>query len=294
MSKKPSKRHHYIPVSYLKGFYNKNNFFYVYDKATGKIRKTNANDVFFEKDRNSIILRASGEKDDWLERFYAGIDSLGAPILTKVVKSKATEQALDLQEMFRLALYISFLFWRVPIRDQETEGIIDSVGFNTGYFDIIDKRTGKPVDEHIKREMLTDEGMRKAYRLILPFIPFFLKSTYENIRNWKFFYQDPGFNITGDNPIVQREKPGYENVLGEFILPLASNRLLICSRDVPRKDLNPEVSIELGLAILHQSDRFVCCSRGDFLKTLVDFYTFHQGHGKQNEIISYLFEELVR
>lgn len=285
-----SRRHHYIPVSYLNGFGDKSNQFFVYDKKADRIWKTNSRAAFFEKDRNMAINNANGEKDDWLERLYSEIDGRGAALVKEIISSKASEWALDsLQKKFEFGLFLTYLFWRVPAQDAQSADLLDSVGFETGYFDLLEKTSGKPVAQDIKKMILADESMRKAYRLVLPLIPFFIDSTYASISKWKFYYQDPGFNITGDNPIIQKEDKHYENILDEFVFPVSSNRLLVSSESIPAKDLPPEFTVDFNAAIIHKAERFVCCKDEGFLKVVLEYYDTQKRFGEEGEIVDRIF-----
>ena len=65
-----SKKHHYLPRYYLKGFTNNDNHFYVYDKQTDNIFLSSPDDTFFENHLNTATLR-DGSKSDFLEDMYA-------------------------------------------------------------------------------------------------------------------------------------------------------------------------------------------------------------------------------
>ncbi len=52
-----SKRHHYLPQFYLRGFTDNKGEFYVFDKQTEEIRKSNPLNSFFENHRNTANVK---------------------------------------------------------------------------------------------------------------------------------------------------------------------------------------------------------------------------------------------
>jgi len=122
-------------------------------------------------------------------------------------------------------------------------------------------------------------------------MPFFKRKVYDSVDRWRFYYQDPGFNITGDNPVVFNEKPAIEDVLDEFLFPISANRLVVNSDKLPKQDFSRAFCIEFGAAIIHQSKRFACSNNKDWLERLVKYYNeAYKKFHKEDVIISNLFD----
>ena len=64
-----SKRHHYIPQFYLKGFTNELGEYYLFDKERNEIRKSKPINSFFENKRNTAFVK--DEEFVVLEDMYA-------------------------------------------------------------------------------------------------------------------------------------------------------------------------------------------------------------------------------
>ena len=113
--KKPrSKKHHYLPRHYLKGFTDHRNFFFVYDKKQDKILPDALapDSFFFENNLNTVVL-PDGTYSDYLEDLYTQIEIQTRPSLDTVRTSnkKAPVQLIDTMNLF---LYLLFLHWRLP------------------------------------------------------------------------------------------------------------------------------------------------------------------------------------
>lgn len=286
---RPSWRHHYLPQCYLKGFTNEDGNIFVYDKNKDLIYKSWPKDVFFEKDRNAIFSPKNGEKIDILEPLYAHIDGIFADVLRKVIESNPSVPALSHFDKLQFSLCLSVLFCRIPTTDDEFEKIIDEKGFEGAPFHLIDPVTGEPARKDIQEMLLAHPGMRKSYRLMYAFAPFYKKKNLQRAHEWKFYYQDPGFHISGDNPFIHPTKVPVEEVLQEFIFPVAQNRLIINSDRFPAENFSREFALHFATAIVHNSERFLCCHREDWLRSVVEYYKFHQRYGKEDTIIPDLF-----
>jgi len=79
-----SKRHHYLPIFYLRGFVNDQGTFHVYDKITGKLLEDQKPDSkYFEKHLNNY--RFDGAiKFTMEEPYFTPQDSGAAPLFVKI------------------------------------------------------------------------------------------------------------------------------------------------------------------------------------------------------------------
>jgi hypothetical protein len=88
-----SKRHHYIPQFYLKGFTNEHGKYYIFDKQIETIRLSTPINSFFENNRNTVIVK--DEKTVFLEDIYSRFDSETAPQLEKIRTASVDNFVLD-------------------------------------------------------------------------------------------------------------------------------------------------------------------------------------------------------
>jgi len=70
----PSKKHHYLPRHYLKGFTNSENRFFVYDKERENIFVSSPDAAFFENNLNTVTF-PNGDSSDFLEDMYTEIEN---------------------------------------------------------------------------------------------------------------------------------------------------------------------------------------------------------------------------
>jgi len=272
---KPSEKHHYLPQCYLKGFLNQSGEIFVYDKQEKKFfMKKNTRDIFHENHRNSFTDPSTGRKKDMLEKLYAFFDDDFAPLLKKIIDSKHFDISLSFEEKLELMIGLCMLYWRVPAKDAQGRELLQTQGFNKGFIHVTYKKTGKPIEDDILQKVARFSGMEGIYKMGISFAPFYKKEAMMNVLNWRFLYQDPGFYITGDDPILKREAiRDIKDILNEFIFPVSSGRLLICSKEFAGiQSIDRGFCLKVGIAIVEQAHRFVCARDGNYLRTVVDLH----------------------
>ncbi len=111
-SDKVRKRNHYVPQFYLKYFADPANegVVWVYDKENGEVRPQNPINTGVEKHLYTIK-NETGEMDDSLEKWFAGLEGATKPILDRWIQSK---EAVSEEEKPLVAKFIAFLNTRVP------------------------------------------------------------------------------------------------------------------------------------------------------------------------------------
>jgi len=296
---KPSRKHHYLPRHYLRGFADQAGTFFVYDKLTGRVFHTSPDAAFFENDLNTVTF-PDGSSSDFLEGLYADTESQAWNSLDKIRQS-TPDAPIDLWHKMDLFLFLSFLHWRLPSNVTYAEKLSErSFGQDKelGFFKLT-STTGAAPPQDIIDTIRTSPAWRKAAKAIVPFAPFYAgNSWYKDLANWRFAYpaDDSSWNIVGDNPIVTR---GYNDhdpatCLKDFLFPVSGRILLISRGERLGEMLPPEFTVQYDTAILERSQRFVACQDKAFLSALVDYHTFHVQSGKTDRIIPELFEMLGR
>lgn len=288
MNKKRSKKHHYLPVFYIKGFCNDDGKIYVFDKETKEIRYERPENVFSINNLNTTISK-SGEKSDFIEDLYTDIDTLTAPLVEKVVKSKYDQIPLSVYEKFQLTLFVSTIYFRIPAHDKEVEEIRNNFKFGQPYLKIFSKTTNEEISDEKAKELIKDVSFQKAYRVALNLAPQIEIEDPTFINNIKYYYQDPGFHIISDNPIIYYNKPKINTMFEDFIMPLSCNRLLISSKK-SLKNKEPTFAIDIDSILLHQAKRFIGFYRKDYLETLVNYYYINRKYWEKYDYLSEIFE----
>jgi hypothetical protein len=290
MSKKNkiSRVHHYVPQFHLKGFLNDKGSFFVFDKITGKLRETNTRDVLFEKDRNTAIF-PNGEKTDCLEEIYADIEKVFLSVFEKIQKQKWSAK-FSHKDKLSISLYIATLYWRLPTSDVISDKIRETEGFKAIPFKLF-RKDGSRANDKEARKALSVDGLMKSYRLLLPFATFYKQDYPTRVFNWRFLFNNPGYFMIGDNPVIKRGEGVDTDILDEFVIPLSKECLLINNAIVLSGKLPEEFFVQMGLTIFHQSERFVCCHDKLFLEKIINlYYSVCKKFGKTGIIKSDLFD----
>jgi hypothetical protein len=297
MKKKPSRRHHYLPRHYLRGFAGDDGSFFVYDKQNGAIFPTSPDAAFYENDLNTVIL-PNGSRSDFLEDLYTGVENQSWDSLDNIRRS-ALSTPIDLMDKMNLFLFLSFLHWRLP-GNSEFSGELSQRFFGPdnrlSYFNL-KSRTGASVPKEIIEKIKSSPAWKKAAKGIVAFAPFFSGGTWSaDLENWRFLYpgDDKNWYIVGDNPIITHGPNDHDPLicLKEFIFPVSGRILLISFSGRIREVLPPAFAIQYGAAIIQRSQRFVACQDKAFLTALVKHYGLYVRFGKAGTIITELFDML--
>lgn len=294
MKQKISKKHHYLPSYYLKGFTNHAGTFFVYDKEADNIFESVPDDFFFENHLNTIVL-PDGTKSDFLEHAHTDLEGKSWDSIDNIRNSSFKEPVLLIDKM-NLFLFLLFLHWRLPSNYIHLTSLSDQMfakGSDFDYFDIVDVHGNQASEEFLTKLKKTDMW-RKSSQLIVPFARFFNNNEwFDDIGNWRFYYTEnkESWHIIGDNPIVSIGEEDHDPMrcLKSFIFPLSGNILLISIDEKPPETIPPEFIVQLGSSIIHRSTRFVACQNKSYLLALIDYYKLNIIINNQDRIIDDLF-----
>lgn len=268
-----SKKHHYLPQFYLRGFADENGFFTIYDKELKIFRRSKPEHEFYEKNKNSIDI--NGEKSLIIEQAYSHLESVLAPVLVAVEKSKHDEHILNSDLIVRLIFFIETIRWRNPALDSLFHNIIqrfkfEDFGFKLNVKNEVDK-------ERIQKEILQHHTVQKILRPLMGALAMSeITSRKHDISKWRILYQEGGFPIIGDFPIIFNPISVSDRSNQELILPLSANRTIMYSNSEVTGRLPDTFIIDKDLAIMHLSRRFICCKREDYLRFMVNLYYLNE------------------
>lgn len=129
-----SKRHHYLPIFYLKGFTNSEGTFHVYDKITNKILEMQKPDSkYFEKHLNNY--KFDGEIKFTLEEpYFTPQDTRIAPLFARIRHSNFDPDSLTSVEKFELIAFLMSLYWRLPNTNAKAVELMKKEGVSNRYF----------------------------------------------------------------------------------------------------------------------------------------------------------------
>jgi hypothetical protein len=294
MSRTRSKKHHYLPRYYLKGFTNSDGTFFVYDKKANNIFETNPNGSFFKNNLNTINF-PDGTKSDFLEQAHTKIEGESWDSLDNI-RNSDFKKPVPIKDKLNLFLFLLFLHWRLPANHKYFNDLTSQMfveGSELDYFDIVDIH-GNQASEDFLTEFKNSSIWNKSSQLVLPFARIFKnREWFDDIVNWRFYYtkNKESWYIIGDNPIVTKGEDDHDPVrcLKTFLFPISGNILLISIDGNPPDTISPEFIVQFGASIIERANRFVACQNKEFLQALIDYYDLNHKLNNQEKIIDDLF-----
>lgn len=288
-----SRRHHYLPQFYLKGFSNQEGKFAVFDKKRKVLKNGyySPKSHFFEKDRNTFTIE--GEETDFLENLYSDYDNRLSDLFEKFQRDDEESDILNPYNIQELKLFIAMMFWRVPESDQLVDTFFESFSFDELGIKLEDQ-DGNSAPDSVKQKMFEDPNFRQACRfLILPLNTFQITLQDSDINNWKYYYTESDFHhLCGDQPIVFKNPKSLFIFEDDLFLPLTKNKFLVYTKKEKVKELPPEFALLRDILIFGQSRKYVCSSSRDYLKVVSNLYYNRYAnndlHKLRKEVFSYL------
>jgi hypothetical protein len=106
------KRHHYLPVFYLKGFIDPDQspFLWIYGKDKEEIIKTNVANIAVRGDYYTFRTSEGTKDSDKIESFLSAIEGYCAPVIQKIRR----RELLNDEDRIHFAVFLAFMYVRVP------------------------------------------------------------------------------------------------------------------------------------------------------------------------------------
>ena len=171
-----SKKHHYLPRKYLRGFVNGQDCFFVYDKQNDKIlpQPLSPDATFFENNLNTTIF-PDGKTSDFLENLYTEFENQSwGPLDT--IRNSNNKTPIQLLDKMHLFLFLLFLHWRLPSNikyvEELSKNFFDKDHKTLNYFTLKSKND-KAVPKEIVDKIKNSSAFKKSSKLMLPFAPFY-------------------------------------------------------------------------------------------------------------------------
>jgi hypothetical protein len=263
-----SKRHHYIPEFYLNGF-TENGHFKIYLTKEKRFKKNGKEypprSHFFKYDDNTLV--DGIKRDDFIERFYADIETPVAKIFAKIHK----DLRLDAADIPYLQYFVSSLYWRLPSNRQLIDFIVKGKKLQELGLLMKDKETHLPVnDEEFEERIKNDPNFNKYMRAILPMTTY--KDLFDCKTDLNFLTMPKGFPaICSDNPLILRNPNYFDIYRDDFILPISPTKFLIRIRKY-KPPIPNYIRIDIDALIMAQANEFVCCTDINYPIVLDDFF----------------------
>ena len=260
---KVSTRHHYIPRYLIDGFCNSEGLVFIYDKEEDKIKKNPRppKSIFFENDRNNIVLPDNTESSILEETLYRDIDNVGSEIVKYFQNTELDKIAITDDNYAQFLYFLVTLFWRIPKTDDAVRELVKEAKIEI-----------KGIDAEVLR---SDEAFVKSQRAkIISHTLKEMMSDSKPISKMINIHKIPDdLLVIGDNPLLfKNENYEFKNFGREdFLIALTSNRLFVSSKN-KEIILNNFNGIAYNNAVINQSVRFVCSGNLDFLTKTVKTY----------------------
>jgi hypothetical protein len=283
-----SKRHHYIPQFYLRGFTNENESYFVFDKEKEEIRETVPQNSFFQNRRNTSII--GNEKSVLLEDMYSHFDNLTAPELRKIQELTLENFKLEPVTLHRIKMFITQIYWRIPKNDVRLDKLIDKLSFSEIGFGLKDKEGKSVATKELEEELKNEDIFRKMYRFFIPLMSYQEKYKTTDFENWRVYFRGNNYQLTGDNPLIIENFKDFSSLNKELIFPLSSNKIFLHTKRPKPTNLPSKFMIDMDMMIIQQAKRFVCCSDRVYLNYLIEnLYSFSKNHDLENKMKENLF-----
>jgi hypothetical protein len=263
-----SKRHHFIPVFYLKHFTNDDGFFYMYDVKKGKIKNNGQRFApsthFYEHHGNTFFNGI--ESTEFIESSFTNWDTRVANIYKKIVNRDEGEgYTLNSVEWTMLQYFVNIMYWRNPSNTDKVKAYIrNASSISDLKLKIMDRSTGNRASNEKEVEMLelikADPEFYKFLKLMLPMITFpeiFKKK--ENDFAHIFPFPNGLPKLVSDNPIIYRNIEGESLHTDEFIFPLTPTQILIRNRMKGIIVYSP-IRVLIDMMLLIQAREYVSCT----------------------------------
>ena len=297
MTRPTSRKHHYLPRHYLRGFVDGTGSFYVWDKKADRIFQTNPSAAFFENDLNTVTF-PKGQSSDFLEDLYTEMENQSWGALDRIRRSTNITPVALLDKMHLLFLLL-FLYWRLPSNAKRAEALsrLAFTGIDDFDFFRLTNKAGEAAPKEITEQLKNSEAFQKAFRQVIPFAPFFKKKDWAmRVNNWRFLYAADGktWHLVGDNPFIIKEdtESTFISSFPQFFFPVSGRILLVCTDRPITEGVPPAFLIEQNNAMIHNAERFVACHSKDFLEAQIEYYRIFTSYGKRDLIIPELFDML--
>jgi hypothetical protein len=291
-----SRKHHYLPVFYLKGFADKNGLIHLYDKVRDVvIESQDPRTKFYVKDLNNY--KADGQIRISLEEsLFTPADSRIAPLFAKVLKQERYE--FTALEKFEILAFLTQLYWRLPQSNALYTKLIEREGLSNKYFALRNRGNNSLISDEeipeIKNQILADAEIQKMLKHVIPLTNGAINELNTMYDNWMVYaINSPELNlITGDHPfLINNKMQSMDNIFNEFVFPLGKSHLLVISDKSP-SFLDSIFLVNVNAAIVSQSNRFIAShDLGQLTQAITNFKELKK-HGKSENQTEFAFAHM--
>jgi hypothetical protein len=284
-----TRRHHYLPQFYIKGFVNSDNNLCVYDKLDNQLRQNySPKRIFFEWNRNTILFE--GEEDDYMEKLYSQFENMISPEYNRI-KNQVGTIHYELKDIYSLLLLVSLTHWRLPINDTIAEDFVFNSSPKDLFINIFNKENGEEASLDFFNEIKKRKPFIELYRLSKPIIDFMTLDRLNSYQNWLIYGSNSPvkLHLLGDNPIVFKKQPLNNILENEMIFPLTSGITLYHNKGNFIKQIRPEDRVKVDIMVFLQSERYVVGPNKSYLNSIQVLSEGYDTESKIEELRNEIF-----
>jgi hypothetical protein len=265
-----SKRHHYLPKYYLKGFADSENKCFIFKKSKKKVslKRYALKSILYQEDRNTIIY--DGEKTDIIEQQYAVFDNQFAKLFELIRNGSDEDVILGDNGLLLLKQFIAIQYCRLPGTDKYIDSYLSQIDFGSANNTVIvfGQKIGKR--QGIIELLGSDIGYRNYFKcFVLPLI--ILKSFSDDMEKGRWYIFDVhdefAYHLCSDFPLILKNQNKYLSKWDDMILPLTKKRILVFSnrQDIKREYIDLKFPALIDAMQIGLSEEIVCGSNYEYL-----------------------------
>lgn len=263
-----SKRHHYLPVLFIKGFISPLTQLWVYDKKSGTILPSQKppKSIFYEWNKNNIIIE--GQKIDIIEtKIYKYIDDIFATHI-KEIQSAEIDKVEQQDFINRIILMIAITFYRIPATESWTTELTSDIIKNK----LPDER--KEIINKILKLRINEEDKNKIISSISVFLNFFATESklLKGKQNYKIVQSTNTCFVLSDNPIIYEKPPiDFNDLSGSVIFPLTEKRVYYGLNN-NHYSFDIDILKRINILLSFQAKQYFASTNKSFLEQIVIAY----------------------
>jgi|GEM_PF-6099407 len=257
-----SRKHHYIPEYFTKGFVDAGGMVWMYDKQAKRYLGRKApSQVFYLYDDNTAFIR--GQRNTIAEQSFMRTDHVQAERVKAFLACPNTHDGISDALHARMSEHMLMQYFRSPRNRAKYDLVFDNMKNWSGMLDGVDfdPRMFGPTDT--LRQLSKAYLPRELFSALLDRVDGqWIGKTYDK--------SDQEILVLTDNPVVYLKPPvKLMDLLDSCMLAMSSRRLYV--RDFREDDSDPLVTmIQYNVMAIEQADRIVCASSKEFLVKAVE------------------------
>lgn len=289
-----SKRHHYIPQFFIKGFVGEDGLLSVFNKKTGRLEgRKSPKRIFFEWNRNTFSL--NGDDNDFVEKLYQHREDKFSRTYKKIIKNQESIE-LPPYELMLIMYFITELHWRVPNQDNEFNDYIENLTPTNSILRIKDRITGENVPVELFDKIVNEPTFIKSSKLLRATEDIIEIVKNESLKNWKLYYvapNTPQLHLLSDNPVILKENNNSNILKSELIFPLSKGKTIYNTNGKSLKIIPAGSRVNVDVLAFIQADKFVGGPNAKYLEDiskLAQYYDTEQRINSLKEKVFSIFE----